>query len=86
MKMVGEKKTPEEKLDYLIEQAALHKQLGKEEADILTDLTAADILRSLMIMDDGNENHYPFIILKEPLMEGDRHYEFIKAWLAAGKE
>lgn len=86
MKMVGEKKTPEEKLDYLIEQAALHKQLGKEEADILTDLTAADILRSLMIMDDGNESHYPFIILKEPLMEGDRHYEFIKAWLAAGKE
>ena len=86
MTMGGKKRTPEEKLDYLIEQAALHKQLGKEEIDVLTDLTAADILRSLLIMDDGNESHYPFIILKEPLMKGDRHYEFIKAWLIAGKE
>ena len=86
MMVDGKKKTPEEKLDHLIEQAALHRQLGKEETDLLMDLTAADILRSLLIVDDGDESHYPFIILKEPLMEGDRHYKFIKAWLAAGKE
>ncbi len=82
--------TPEERLDWIIERAASHKpladEIGDEEASILRDLKAAEILKSLLMSDPGNENCYPFIILREPLKEGDPEYGFIKDWLNAGEE
>lgn len=77
--------TAEERLDWIIERAAMHKPLkdeqGDEEASVLRDLKAAEILKDLLMSDPGNENCHPFIILKEPLIEGDPGYGFLKDWL-----